>query len=213
MHGSLKIVILIIILSIGIVVRKQGLLEPDLILDFLEDITESWWLPPAAVLFQAFMYAMAFPASILMWAIGAIYPPLTATILVVAGGVMGSLSAYFLSSRMTSSWSTKLQRSKVFKTIKNNSGFLQLCALRCLPGFPHALINYSAGILKVRLVPFIVSSCIGFALKGFIYCSAIYSALHIEDEPVINLTTLWPLIALVIFALLGVAIQKKYFSD
>lgn len=213
MHGSVKIIFLAMILGMGIIARKQGFLEPDLILNFVEDITESWWMLPVTVLFQIFMYVMAFPASILIWVIGAIYHPWIATLLVTLGGVLGSLGAYFFASHMTSSWNEKLQKTKVFKSIQKNSGFFQLCALRCLPGFPHALINYSAGMLKARLIPFIASSSIGFALKGFIYCSAIYSALHIEDEPAISISTLWPLLTLVVFALLGVVIQKRYFSD
>ncbi|MCA1742950.1 MAG: TVP38/TMEM64 family protein [Desulfonatronovibrio sp.] len=213
MHGSWKIIFLVIVLSFGIAARKTGLLEPDLILNFVEEVTESWWMIPVTVFFQTIMYIMAFPASIIIWVIGAIYHPWIATLLVTSGGVLGSLGAYFFASHMTSSWSVKLQQTKVFKTIQNNSNFFQLCALRCLPGFPHALINYSAGMLKAPLIPFIASSSIGFALKGFIYCSAIYSALHIEDEPAVSLSTLWPLITLVIFALLGMAVQKRYFSD
>lgn len=213
MHGSLKIVLLVIVLTIGIAARKTGLLDPDLILYHVEEVTESRWILPAIVVLQIIMYVMAFPASIVIWVIGAIYHPWTATLLVTLGGVLGSLGAYFFASQMTLSWSSKLQQTRVFKSIQDNSGFFQLCVFRCLPGFPHALINYSAGMLKAGLIPFIASSSIGFALKGFIYCSAIYSALHTEDEPAISLSTLWPLIILVIFALMGVAVQKKYFAN
>lgn len=212
MLGNLKLITLFIILGAGIAAQKTGIIDIGGLLGRLEYLSESWWLPPAAILIQLVMYTFAFPGSIIMWTIGAIYEPWAATVLVVIGGAAGSVMAYFFSLNMASSWGPRFENKKVFKIMKNNSGFAQLCALRCLPGFPHSFINYSAGILKVGLLPFIVSTVIGFTLKGFIYCSAIYSALHLEDEQVITISTLWPLIALVIFSLVGVVIQKKFFA-
>ncbi len=214
MRGHLKIIILLGILASGIFVQKTGLLDISLMLGWADTIVDSWWLAPLSVLTQIVMYMLAFPGSIIMWTLGMIYQPWAATILTVAGGVTGGLAAYFFASYMSSSWTVKFSRSKVFKVLQNNSGFLQLCALRCLPGFPHSFINYSSGILRVSLLPFVISTAIGFAVKGFIYCSAIYSAFHLDDtETPFSISNLWPLILLVIFALMGAGIQKKYFSD
>ncbi len=212
-RGNLKIAVLIGILVAGIVVQRLGLLDVDRFLGWFDIIADTWWLPPLTIIIQLFMYMTAFPGSIIMLTLGIIYQPWTATILVVAGGVSGSLAAYYFASFMSSSWTARFSKTKVSKILQNNSGFLQLCALRCLPGFPHAFINYSSGVLKVSLLPFIVSTGLGFAVKGFIYSSAIHSAFHMDDvESAINISNLWPLLVLVVFSVLGTIIQKKYFS-
>lgn len=214
MKGYFKLIILLVILLTGIIVQKTGILDISRALELTEAIAGSWWFPPLAVIVQVVMYMLAFPGSILMWTLGAIYQPWTATILVVAGGVTGGLAAYLFASSLSSSWTARLSGSKVFNILKKNSGFLHLCILRCLPGFPHSFINYSAGILKVKLLPFILSTALGFSIKGFIYCSAIYSAVYMDDlEDVISIANLWPLIILVIFFLFGIAVQKRYFSS
>lgn len=214
MKETFKILILVGILMAGIFARQLGLFEADQALAWLYSIEQSWWIPPAMVAAQLIMYMLAFPGSLIMWTLGAIYQPWIATSLVVAGGVSGSLAAYFFASSMTSAWTAKFASSTVYRVLQNNSGFLQLCALRCLPGFPHSFINYCSGMLRISLLPFIISTTIGFAFKGFIYCSAIYSAIHLDNEDTaISISSFWPLIVLVIFSLLGVWIQKKYFSE
>ncbi len=214
MKGNIKIAVLLCILAAGIAAQQTGLLDTGVFLERFEETGDLWWFPLLALLLQLVMYMLAFPGSIIMWTLGAIYQPWTATILIMAGGVTGGLAAYFFSSYMSSSWTLKFSRSRVFSLMLKNSGFLQLCALRCLPGFPHSFINYSAGILKVSLLPFIISTALGFTVKGFIYSSAIYSAIHMDDtESALSISNLWPLLVLVLFSLLGIAVQRKYFPS
>jgi uncharacterized membrane protein YdjX (TVP38/TMEM64 family) len=213
MKESLKILIMIGILTAGIMAQKTDLVDLTRALTEIEDIADFWWLPPSAVLIQVLLYLFALPGSIVIWTLGIIYHPVPATLLVVAGGTGGSLAAYFLTANLSVSWTRKFSGSKVFRTLQNNSGFLHLCALRCVPGFPHSIINYSAGVLKVRILPFITSTAIGFAVKGYIYCSAVYTAVHIEEEKTaMTLWTLWPLLMLTGFALLGILLRKKFFD-
>jgi uncharacterized membrane protein YdjX (TVP38/TMEM64 family) len=210
MKGHLKILILITILAAGIIAQRMGLLDLTRALTEIEDIADLWWVPPASVLLQVMLYLFALPGSLVIWTLGVLYHPLYATLLVMAGGVAGSLAAYFLAADLTLSWTRKFSGSKVFRILQNNSGFLHLCALRCLPGFPHSIINYSAGMLKVRLLPFILSSTVGFALKGYIYCSAVYTAVHIEEEE--TAMTIWPLLVLAGFSVAGILIRKMFFA-
>jgi uncharacterized membrane protein YdjX (TVP38/TMEM64 family) len=213
MKGHLKILILITILAAGIIAQKMDLLDLTRAVTEIEDIADLWWVPPASVLIQVILYLFALPGSIVIWSLGVIYHPLPATLLAMAGGIFGSLAAYFLAGRLSVSWTQKFSGTTVFKTLQRNAGFLHLCALRCLPGFPHSIINYSAGMLKVRLLPFVLSSTVGFALKGYIYCSAVYTAFHIEEkETAMTLWTVWPLLVLAGFSLSGILIRKMFFN-
>lgn len=213
MKGQLKILLLITFLTAGIIAQKMDLLDLTRTVTEIDDIADLWWVPPASVLIQVIFYMFALPGSIFIWSLGVIYHPLPATLLAMAGGIFGSLAAYFLAGRLSVSWTQKFAGSTVFKTLQNNAGFFHLCALRCLPGFPHSIINYSAGMLKVGLVPFIASSTVGFALKGYIYCSAVYTAFHIEEEDTaMTLWTVWPLLVLAGFSLTGIVIRKRFFE-
>ena len=213
MKANLKILILVGVLGAGIFVQQAGYLDAARELDRIKPFTEIWWAPFAVILLQVILYMFALPGSLFFWSLGMVYEPWAATFLVVAGGVAGSVAAYFLSAGLSSSWAEKFTRSGTYKLLKRNSSFLQLFALRCLPGFPHSFINYSAGILKVRVLSFAVSTALGFAVKGYIYCSAIYHAFHIENAGnAISLSTIWPLFLLVLFSLGGVVIKKKYYE-
>ncbi|MCA1794478.1 MAG: TVP38/TMEM64 family protein [Desulfotignum sp.] len=213
MRGNLKILILISILAAGIIAQKMGLLDLTRAMDEIEYLADFWWLPPAAVLLQVVLYLFALPGSVVIWTLGVIYQPMTATLLFLTGGICGSLAAYFFAAHLSVSWTARFSRSKIFNILQKNSGFLHLCGLRCLPGFPHSLINYSAGILQVKILPFIMSTTIGFAIKGYIYCSAIYTAFHFEEEKsAITVMTVWPLLLLAGFSMLGIVIRKKFFN-
>lgn len=213
MRETLKILVLIGILAAGMIAQKTGLLDLTETLTEIEDIADFWWLPPAAVLIQVLLYLFALPGSVVIWTLGVIYHPSTATMLFMAGGICGSLAAYFFSANLSVSWTQKFLQSKIFNTLQKNSGFLTLCAVRCVPGFPHSFINYSAGILKVNLFSFVMSTAIGFTVKGYIYSSAIYTAFHFEEEQsAITFWTVWPLLILAGFSFLGIAIQKKFFN-
>ena len=210
MKANLKILILVAILAAGIVVQKAGYFDAARELAPIETFAQAWWAPPAVVLLQVVLYMFALPGSVLIWTLGAVYPPWAATAIIVAGGVGGSAAAYFFSAGLSTSWVEKLTRSEAYRLLQRNSAFLQLFALRCMPGFPHSFINYSSGILKVSLARFISSTALGLTVKGYIYCSAIYRAFHIQDNgDVISFSSLWPLLLLVLFSLLGVVIQKN----
>ena len=210
---DLKALILVGILGAGIFLQQAGFFEAAGEFERIRPFAETWWAPLVAVILQLILYMFALPGSLVIWSLGAIYPPWAATLLIAAGGVAGSLAAYFFSAELSSSWAQKFTRSKVYKMIKGNAAFLQLFALRCLPGFPHSFINYSSGMLKVSLLNFVLSTALGFMIKGYIYCSAIYQAFHIEDgDKVISFSTAWPLLLLVIFLLASVILKKRYFE-
>lgn len=210
MKASLKPLILPGLLLAGILAQQAGYIDLALKLRELETFARTWWVLPVVVLLQTALYMFAFPGSLLVWSVGVMYRPWLATLLIVTGGLAGGLAAYFFSAGLSSSWTAGFTNSKTYRLLKENSGFLQLFALRCLPGFPHSFINYCSGMLNINLLPFIISTAIGFGIKGYIYCSAIYHAVHIENtDQAISLTTLLPLLLLVLLSLLGIVIKKR----
>lgn len=205
MKDMVKLLILPGVLLAGILAQQAGYIDLADELEKVEAVAQLWWMVLLVVLFQAIFYTFALPGSLLVVSLAAFYPPWAGTMLVVAGGLLGALAAYFFSAWLSPVWTARITRFKGYQLLKNNSGFLQLFALRCFPGFPHSIINYSSGLLKVRLKPFLLSTALGFTFKGYIYCSAVYHATHIQENgQSISFVTLLPLFFLVAFSMMGI---------
>ena len=83
-------------------------------------------------------------------------------------------------------------------------------ALRVLPGFPHGLISYSAGILKCRPAYFMAGSFAGFAIKFYIYSSLVYEATDvIAKKTSFDIISLSPLILLSVLSLIAMYILRR----
>lgn len=140
-----------------------------------------WWLPLALILLQTVLFMFALPGSTLLWIVAPLYDPPAATLILTAGGAGGALAAYGLSLRLTEGQRARLRRHRAWKILEQESDFLTLCALRLVPAFPHSVLNYGAGILRLPIGQFLAAAAIGFGLKAFLYSSAIHRALAAAD--------------------------------
>jgi uncharacterized membrane protein YdjX (TVP38/TMEM64 family) len=103
----------------------------------------------------------------------------------------------------------KKKDSMFFDFLEKNSNFFAFCAVRMIPGFPHSVINYGSGILKIPCLRFISATMVGFAVKGFVYASAIHETLEVSAiSEMGKLKTLWPLLVLFALMALGHVFQK-----
>ncbi|WP_291323551.1 VTT domain-containing protein [Desulfonatronospira sp.] len=215
-RGSIKIIILAGILFVGLLLQQSGVIDISREIARAENLAQLWWSPLLFIILMAVLYTMAMPAAFFIWAMGVIYHPWAATIMVVAGGLAGSIGAYYFTGYLSSSLRERFSRTQAFRLLRQNSGFFQLLAMRSLPGFPHALINYSCGILQIPLAAYIYSTILGFAVKGYIYTSAVHQATHYVQESgaqVVSFHTVWPLLLLVLFSLGGLLFQKKFLKN
>lgn len=181
----------------------------DPMLTVAEELVHYWWLVPVLVTAQASAFALAMPGSIMFVIIGLLYDPLPATAMIAAGGVAGSLAGYGLSQRLGRSWMARLQKHRLYTLLQNNSGFLMLCAIRTMPGFPHSVINYGSGLLRVPLTRFATSAFIGYLIKGMLYATALHNLVEAEEgQDLISVDILWPMAVLVLLFIAGFAFQK-----
>ena len=130
--------------------------------------------------------------------------------ILAAGGTLGGISAYFFSKRLSSEWVRKIEKSHTYKTLHKYDNFFTLFAFRVFPAFPHAVVNYSSGILKVNIWHFIIAAFIGIMIKSYVYSNVIYnttSATSIDE--VLNLSTFGPLILISVITLISVFIKYK----
>lgn len=209
-RAFLRSCVLLGALLAGAALQKAGAVDIGGWIDSLMRSADVWWMPALLVIAMTAMYVMALPGSTLILVAGVLYSPPAATAIAVLSGVAGSWGAYFVAGHMSASHAERHADSRLFRTMRSGAGFSLLAALRLLPGFPHAVINYSAGALGANLTAFLASTLLGFVVKGFVYASAANRAAHIDPGTDLwSLHELWPLMALAVLAIGGVLIERR----
>lgn len=168
----------------------------------------------SVILIMAVTLGVGLPGGIGLWLIAPFYTPLAATPMLIVGSVAGALGAYYLSYRFSDRLMPTGRAYQVLKQLEKRSDFLTQCALRVLPGFPHAIINFASGLLRLPLMTFVMAALIGLGMKWAVYASAIYWTLEaVEKEKAIGPSVVLPLIALTLMLLAGAWARRKVVPD
>lgn len=205
-----KLIIIALLIAAGILLEVIGLLDSKMMLAVARGYSDQWWLVLVLILLQATMFTFALAGSFFLWIVAPLYPPAMATFILAAGGTLGGISAYFFSKRLTDDWVVKIEKSHAYKLLRKHDNFFSLFALRVLPAFPHSLVNYSSGILNVKLSHFISAAILGISIKSYIYSKVIYNATTSASlEDLLDISTYGPLVLLSVVTLAGVLINFK----
>lgn len=156
------------------------------------------------VLGMAILFTFGLPASLCLWLIAPFQPPWIAVPLLLAGSLLGAAGAYFLGSKIRTGWQPGQFGKRVVTLLDQRGDFLTQIALRVLPGFPHSVINFAGGILRLNLVTFLFAALFGLAVKLGVYATAVHGATEaVETGEAISPTVIVPLILLAVLLLLG----------
>jgi len=208
-----KLVIVSLLITAGILLEVYGLLDAEKMLNIAREYTDYWWLILLLILLQTLLFTFALAGSFFLWIAAPLYPPPMATFILAAGGTFGGIGAYLFSQRLTDEWVNRIENSHAYKLLHKEDNFFTLFALRVFPAFPHSLVNYSSGILNVKLSHFIPAAILGISIKSYIYSNVIYNAATSASfEDLLNISTYGPLILLSTITLVGVFIKYKLAS-
>ncbi len=209
--GYLKnILVITALIVVGILLQVAGLLDAEKMLLIAREYADHWWLVVVLILLQTVMFTFALAGSIFLWIAAPLYPPVMATFILAAGATLGGITAYFFSKRLTDEWVKRIENSHAYKLLHHQDNFFALFALRVFPAFPHSFVNYSSGILNVKLSHFIPAAFLGVGLKSYIYSKVIYSATTTASiDDLLKISTYGPLILLSVITLVGVYIKYK----
>jgi uncharacterized membrane protein YdjX (TVP38/TMEM64 family) len=156
------------------------------------------------------LFTFGLPGSLGLWLIAPFHPPVTATALLLAGSVGGALGAYLFSARFREPPSPDGFASRVLGHLSSHGGMLSQIALRILPGFPHSVVNFSAGILGLPLWRFLAAAAIGLAVKYGVYTTALYEVVEVvEEDRAAGWRTGAPLLVLASLILTGVWARRR----
>ena len=205
-----KLFIVALLIVVGILLEVAGLLDAEKMLGIAREYADRWWLVLVLILLQMILFTFALAGSFFLLIVAPIYPPAMATFILAAGGTLGGITAYFFSKRLTDEWIEKIEKSRTYKLLHKQDNFFALFALRVFPAFPHSLVNYSSGILNVKLSHFIPAAILGISIKSYIYSKVIYNTTTSASfEDLLDISTYGPLILLSTFILIGIFIKYK----
>ena len=205
-----KLVIVALLITTGVLLEVYGLLDAEKVLNLARGYADHWWLILVLILLQVIMFTFALAGSFFLWIAAPLYPPAMATFILTAGATLGGVTAYLFSKRLTDEWVHRIENTHAYKLLHKQDNFFALFALRVFPAFPHSLVNYSSGILNVKLSHFIPAAILGISIKSYIYSNVIYNATTSTSvEGLLDISTYGPLILLSVITLIGVFIKYK----
>lgn len=205
--GPLLIAVLIVI---GLAMELSGLVDSGELLDLSRAHAQHWWLILLLILVPAILFSFALAGSLFLWVVAPLYSPLVASLILSAGACLGGLGAYALSGRLAGQWIKRIEISPSYKMLRRHGGFFTLLTLRLFPGFPHALVNYSAGILRLRPGKFALAALLGVFIKSYIYARVINAALDPSSPGLLFDPLVYgPLIALALLSLVALYYLRR----
>lgn len=205
-----EITIVILLVTAGIMLEVAGLLDAEKMLNIARAYADNWWLILVLILLQVTMFTFALAGSFFLWIVAPLYPPAMATFILATGATLGGVTAYLFSKRLTDDWIVRIENSHAYKLLHKQDNFFVLFALRVFPAFPHSLINYSSGILNIKLSHFIPAAILGISIKSYIYSEVIYNATTSSSvDDLLDISTYGPLILLSVITLIGVFIKHR----
>lgn len=208
--ASWPILLLIAMLALGLAAYFLEWGQWQALLQWARGHAQQGWLVAALILLQVVLFMFALPGTSLLWVVATLYPPVESTLILVAGATGGATAAYFFARIISTSRLTQLQSHRAFRLLREHGNFFALCVLRLIPGFPHSVINYGAGVLRLPVGQFISASVLGIAVKSYLYSNVIHAALTAsEPADLLQADIVAPLIVLALLLLLAGFIQRR----
>lgn len=127
--------------------------------------------PLAFALLWALLTPALFPGTVLAAASGLLFGAAEGTAVSVVGATAGSVLAFALSRRFGARAAEELSGPRVerLQARIERRGFLAVLGARLAPGVPVTLLNYAAGLSRVRLRDFAAAIAIAGAPRAFAY--------------------------------------------
>ncbi len=163
-------------------VALSGGLSSERVSDQLDGL--GWLGPLAFVAVSAGLTVVLFPGPLLAGAAGLLFGTALGTPTAIAAATLGASIAFSISRRFGAGPVEELSgdRVRVVQDWIAARGFLAVLYARILPLMPFTLVNYAAGLTRVRLLVFAAATAIGCAPRAFAYV-ALGGSLDDLDSP------------------------------
>jgi uncharacterized membrane protein YdjX (TVP38/TMEM64 family) len=173
-------------------------------LSFGEELAGRAWALPALILLQAALFTFGLPGALVLWLVAPFFDTATAIATLLVGSLLGCAGARAVGAWLGEAVRAQYAHRRAFALLAERGDWGTQTALRLLPGFPHTVVNFGAGVLGLPLGPFLLAALVGFGVKCLLYVPAVRGLLA-DGEPGFSLgaATLLPLVLLALFVVLG----------
>ena len=163
------------------------------------------------VLLMATLMSFGLAGSLCFWVIAPFHPPWLSVCMLLAGSLAGAVGAYRLGRGLGNNWRAGKVSRQVLRLLARRSDVLTQCALRIMPGVPHALVNLAAGVLRLPLLAFISAAAVGLSIKWTAYSHAVHGMVSASRaEEALALDAVAPLLVVGVLLVLGGASQRVW---
>jgi uncharacterized membrane protein YdjX (TVP38/TMEM64 family) len=152
-----------------IAVTLSGGLSSERVRDAVDDA--GVLAPLVFIIVSAALTVALFPGPLLAGASGLLFGTALGTPTAIVAATLGASLAFSISRRFGAGAVDELsgRRMRVVQEWIAARGFLAVLYARILPAMPYSLVNYAAGLTRVRLAVFAAATAIGCAPRAFAY--------------------------------------------
>lgn len=137
-------------------------------------VRDVWYGPLVLVIGYALGCVFAVPASIFILSAGVIWGWKVGGTYAMLGGVLGATASFLVGRFVGEGMLERFGKAgRLVERQVESAGFKSLLVLRLIPLFPFAVINYGAGVARLRLLDFILATLLGLAPSNYVFA---YSA-------------------------------------
>ena len=160
---------------------------------------------PGFILVSALLTCALFPGPLLAGASGLLSGTALGTPVAIASATLGATLAFCIARFFAHDAVQTLtpERMRPLQDWIERRGFWAVLYARIAPGVPYSLVNYAAGLTRVKLLAFAAATAIGVAPRAFAY-TALGGSLDNLASP----EAIVAYVALVVMALTGVVLLR-----
>jgi uncharacterized membrane protein YdjX (TVP38/TMEM64 family) len=163
-------------------VALTGTISPGRVRDAIDPLGAA--AVPAFIVVSALLTCALFPGPLLAAASGLLFGTAVGTPVSIASATLGAVLAFTIARFVARDAGEALagRRLRGVQAWIERRGFWAVLYARITPGVPYSLLNYVAGVTRVRLPAFAAATAIGVAPRAFAY-TALGGSLDDLDSP------------------------------
>lgn len=188
-------------------VATTGSLSPERVRSAIDPLGAA--AVPAFIVVSALLTCALFPGPLLAAASGLLFGTALGTPVSIMAATLGAVVAFSI-ARFVAHDAVEALAGGRLRTLQawiERRGFWAVLYARIAPGVPYTLVNYVAGLTRVRIAAFAAATAIGVAPRAFAY-TALGGSLDDLDSPeaIIALATL---VAMALFGLAALRHDRR----
>ena len=189
--------------AVFVTVASSGGLSSDRVRDAIDPLGAA--AVPGFVIVSALLTCALFPGPLLAGASGLLFGTALGTPVAIAAATLGATLAFCIARHFAHDAVHTLtpERVRPLQDWIERRGFWAVLYARIAPGVPYSLVNYAAGLTRVRLLAFAAATALGVAPRAFAY-TALGGSLDNLASP----EAIVAYVALVVMALTGVVLLR-----